>query len=121
MHSMSDLKKINFMNDFVKRCNDDFPINNSIEVLKILNYVMSFHIMNQPLSLKVLYTELNVSELCARSNIRRLEENKWLTIKTFDSDSRVRLIKPTDKLISQYHSFCESILILKENLDSFTE
>lgn len=113
---MSDLKIIYFMNDLVKKCNDEFPINNSIEVLKILNYAMCFHILDKPLSLKVLYTELNVSELCARSNIRRLEENKWLSLITNNSDTRVRLIKPTDKLISQYQSFCESVLISKEHL-----
>ncbi len=117
---MSELKIINFMNDLVRRCNEDLPINNSIEIMKILNYVMVFHISDQPLSLKVLYTELNVSELCARTNIRRLEEKNWLSIKTLDSDTRVRLIKPTVKLISQYHVLCKSILISKDNLKDCT-
>lgn len=107
---MSNLKIINFINDLIKSCNDDFPINNSIEILKILNYVMVFYISDRPLSLKVLYTELNVSELCARKNIRRLEQNRWLFLKTDDFDTRVKLIKPTDKLISQYHLFCKSLI-----------
>ena len=106
---MSTLKIINFMNELIAKYNDSFPINSSLEMMKVLNLVMEYHLRNQPLSLKILYTELKISDLCARSNLKRMETNGWLIIEKLKNDSRVRIVKPTDKLLYTYENFYRKI------------
>lgn len=106
---MTELKIINLMNEIIGKYNDSFPINNSLEMMKVLNLVMEYHIINQPLSLKILYTELKISDLCARSNLKRMEKNGWLSIEKLENDTRVRIIKPSNKLICAYQNFYRKI------------
>ncbi len=106
---MNELKIITGMNELVGKYNEFFPINNSIEMMKILNLVMEYHIKKQPLSFKILYTQLKISDLCARGNIKRMENKGWLRIDTLKTDNRVRIIRPTSKLISSYKNFYEKI------------
>lgn len=116
---MTELKIINFMNELIGKYNDLFPINNSLEMMKVLNLVMEYHIRNEPLSLKILYTELKISDLCARSNLKRMETNGWLIIEKLKNDSRVRVVKPTDKLIYSYKNFYQKLINNKEIFSKF--
>lgn len=106
---MNKLRIIKLLDELIAGYSNEFPINNSIQMMKVLNLVMEYHIKKQPLSLKVLYTELNVSNLCARSNIKRMEDKGWLSIEKLKSDSRVRVIKPTKRLIHSYDRFYQKI------------
>ena len=116
---MNELKLIKLIDELVRKYDDEFPINNSLEMMKVLNHVMIYHIEKQSLSLKVLYTELKVSELCARSNLKRMETNGWLTIEKLKNDSRVRIIKPTNKLVYSYKNFYKRLINNKEVFSEF--
>lgn len=116
---MSELKIISFMNELIGKYNDQFPIHNSLEMMKVLNLVMEYHLKKQPLSLKILYTELKISDLCARSNLKRMETNGWLNIEKMENDTRVRILKPTKKLIDSYEKFYRKITDNNENICDF--
>ncbi len=116
---MHKLKIIRLMNELIGKYNDYFPINNSLEMMKILNLVMEYHLKNTSLSLKILYTELKISDLCARSNLKRMESNGWLSIEKLENDSRVRVLKPTEKLINSYEDFYNKIINDKKSINDF--
>ena len=83
-------------------CSACLPINNSLIPLLILNQTMTHFISEKDLSLKNLYTSINSSELGARNHVTRLEKNSWVAIEKSSADTRVKLIKPTKKLLDTY-------------------
>ena len=83
-------------------CSMHLPINNSLIPLLILNQTMSHHLSEQELSLKKLYTTLGTSELGARNHITKLAQQNWLIIEKSTEDTRVKLVRPTQKLIDTF-------------------
>ena len=90
-----------------------FPINNSIVPLFILVKTLRFQLAGKSLSLKSICTELQCSDLCARSHIAKLEKNGWLKINLSQTDKRVKLINATPKLVKKF-KLLEDSLNLKD-------
>ena len=89
---------IETIEELIEKCDEHFPINNSTIPLLILIKTIRYELAGETLSLKAMCTELNSSELCARSHIAKLEKNGWLEVKVSHMDRRVKLIKSSKRL-----------------------
>lgn len=103
---------VNLINEVNQKCASCFPINNSLIPLFILNKTMDYHLNEKILSLKNLYSEISSSELGARNHITRLERKEWLSIEKSLIDTRVKVIKPTKKLIDTYEQLTDGFVPL---------
>jgi len=101
---------VDFIDAVSDECTACLPINNSLIPLLILNQTMTHHLRDKDLSLKNLYTAIRSSELGARNHLSRLEKNSWLAIEKSKIDTRVKLIKPTKKLLDTYEQLSLSFI-----------
>lgn len=86
-----------------------FPLDNSLIPLSIILKTIRFHFEDRELSLKLLYSELNSSEIGARIHIQKLANTNWLQIEKSILDKRVRLIKPSSKMLVTFESMSDEI------------
>jgi DNA-binding MarR family transcriptional regulator len=80
------------------------PIQNSI-AYEIILIAMLFHLRNEELSLKSLFTNVKSTEMGARYHLNRLTKDGWLDLKQSENDLRVKFVYPTAKLIQHYELF----------------
>ena len=95
--------------DLIEKCDEHFPINNSIIPLLILVKTIRYELAGETLSLKAMCQELGSSELCARSHIAKLEKNGWLEVKVSQMDRRVKLIKSSKRLKQTFSQLVNSL------------
>jgi DNA-binding MarR family transcriptional regulator len=113
MKTKTAVDLIHTVNDECSAC---LPINNSLIPLLILNQAMNHHLSNKDLPLKNLYAAIRSSELGARNHLSRLEKNSWLAIEKSSTDTRVKLIKPTKKLLDTYEHISNTLSASAERL-----
>lgn len=84
---------------------DHLPIETSLIAYEVILIAMKFHVENEELPLKVIFSNKNFTEMGARYHLNRLIKNGWLDSERSQSDLRVRIIRPTKKLICAYNEF----------------
>lgn len=107
---------VDFIHTIGDQCSACLPVNNSLIPLLILNETMAHHLQDKDLPLKNLYTVIRSSELGARNHLSRLEKNSWLAIEKSKIDTRVKLIKPTKKLLDTYQQLSLSFIPTAQKL-----
>ena len=81
------------------------PIETSIIAYEIILITMRHYFMEEELSLKIIFSNKNFTEMGARYHLNRLIKNDWIISEKSEQDLRVRIIKPTDKLIEVFDRF----------------
>lgn len=85
------------------------PIASSAIAYEIILIAMKYHNDGNELPLKVIFSNKNFTEMGARSHLNRLEKSGWLDIVKSNQDLRVKVIKPTPKLVHVYQDFLSRI------------
>ena len=88
----------------------ELPIQNSLIALDILNNVALNHVKEQPLPVKSLMGALPHSPAGLRHHYARLIDDGWIKTEPDGEDGRVRLVKPSDRLINAYRNIFASCL-----------
>lgn len=88
---------------------EKFPLDNSLIPLSIILKTIRSHFEDRDLSLKQLYSELKSSEIGTRIHIEKLANTNWLKIEKSTNDHRVKLIKPTTKMLDTFNSLSNEI------------
>lgn len=109
---MNTQNTVNLINEVSRSCVAYFPINNSFIPLLIINQTMSFYLNRGELSLKSLYANINSSELGARNHITRLERKNWVSVEPSLLDKRVKVVKPTEKLIRSFELVADALTVV---------
>lgn len=92
------------------RLGGELPIQNSLIALDILNNVAMSHVKGQPLPVKSLMGSLPHSPSGLRYHYARLMDDGWINTEPHGEDGRVRLVKPSDRLIESYRNIFASCL-----------
>jgi hypothetical protein len=114
-----------FADEITKLLNSRLPINNSVIPLSIILKTMRYHLDDDELSFKKLYSEVKSSEIGARIHVSRLVNTNWIQIEKSTNDFRVKVIKPTEKMLDTFNSLSNEIrhkLLIneeKQNLKRF--
>lgn len=98
-----------FADEISKLLNSRLPINNSVIPLSIILKTMRYHLEDKELSFKKLYSEVKSSEIGARIHVSRLVNTNWIQIEKSTNDFRVKVIKPTAKMLDTFNSLSNEI------------
>jgi len=88
---------------------DHLPISHSIIPYQILLVVMYSHIRNDELSVKQLFNSGAFSEMGNRYHFKKLIESEWIILKDHPKDFRLKLIKPSEKLMMAFVNISEQL------------
>lgn len=112
---MQTKETVFFADDLNNLLTARLPINNSIIPLSIILKTMRYHLESNELSLKKLYSEVKSSELGTRIHISKLIKNNWISINTCSKDSRVKIIKPTAKMLDTFNALSNELRTSRES------
>ncbi len=112
---MQTKETVFFADDLNNLLTTRLPINNSIIPLSIILKTMRYHLESNELSLKKLYSEVKSSELGTRIHISKLIKNNWISINTCSKDSRVKIIKPTAKMLDTFNALSNELRTSRES------
>jgi hypothetical protein len=85
------------------------PTDSSTIAYEIILICMQHHNEGKELPLKVIFLNKNFTEMGARSHLSRLEKSNWIEIVRSTQDLRVKVLKPTIRLINAFESFLRKI------------
>lgn len=88
---------------------EHLPISHSIIPYQILLVVMYYHIRNDELSVKQLFNSGAFSEMGNRYHFKKLIQSDWIILKEHPKDFRLKLIKPSEKLILAFANISEQL------------
>ena len=90
---------------FLKDCLSQLPISNSIISLMIVLTVLDYYEKNEELCFKKLYSSLHFfSDVGIKNHLVRLNQNEWVMVMKSTRDTRLKLIHPSEKLLSAYQN-----------------
>lgn len=78
------------------------PIGHSFIPFDILLTVVRGNAEGEDLTVKALFTALPYSDMGIRYHFRTLIKNGWIELHNGDKDTRIRRVKPTEKLIKRF-------------------
>ena len=85
------------------------PIGHSLIPFDILLTVVKGNAEGEDLTVKALFTELPYSDMGIRYHFRTLIKNGWIELHNGDKDTRIRRVKPTEKLIKRFTLLAEQL------------
>ena len=88
---------------------EHLPISHSIIPYQILLVVMFYHIRNDELSVKQLFNSGAFSEMGNRYHFKKLIQSDWIILKDHPKDFRLKLIKPSEKLMMAFANISEQL------------
>ena len=91
------------------------PIDHSFIPYEMMLIVILHYLKDEELTVKRLFNSGSFSEMGNRYHFRKLLEKEWISLQDHPSDSRLKLILPTPKLLSSFE------IISKELHDSFLD
>lgn len=89
--------------------NEVLPIDSSPIAYEIILMCMSYYYDEKELPLKVIFLSKHFTEMGARSHVSRLVKGNWIEVIKSDQDLRIKIIKPTPKLINIFAKFVNLI------------
>lgn len=90
------------------------PVGHSFIPFDILLSVIRGSSMGEELTVKGLFTGLPYSDMGIRYHFRTLIKNGWIELHNGDKDTRIKRVKPTEKLIKRF-------ALLSQQLNSLLE
>jgi hypothetical protein len=90
------------------------PIGHSFIPLDILLTVIRGSSEGEDLTVKALFTALPYSDMGIRYHFRTLIKNGWIELHNGDKDTRVKRVKPTEKLIKRFALLSQQLRLLFE-------
>ena len=78
------------------------PIGHSFIPFDILLAVVKSNAEGDDLTVKALFTALPYSDMGIRYHFRTLIKSGWIELHNGDKDTRIRRVKPTDKLLKRF-------------------
>lgn len=102
---MSISKPIQFvyvLEEIRKYTSSLLPIGHSFIPFDILLRVVRGNAEGEDLTVKALFTALPYSDMGIRYHFRTLIKNGWIELHNGDKDTRIRRVKPTEKLIKRF-------------------
>jgi DNA-binding MarR family transcriptional regulator len=93
------------------------PIDKSIVALDIIYSVMGKHLEGNPSPVKTVLADVPHSPTGVRYHYKRLVDDGWLETEPCSHDSRIKYLRPTDKLVALYFGLLDE-LIPAELIDS---
>lgn len=101
-----DLKQhssvINALTEVRKQTTVLLPIGHSFIPFDILLMVVRGSAEGEDLTVKALFTALPYSDMGIRYHFRTLIKNGWIELHNGDKDTRIRRVKPTEKLVKRF-------------------
>lgn len=92
------------------------PIGHSFIPFDILLAVIKGNETGEDLTVKALFANLPYSDMGIRYHFRTLIKNGWIELHNGDLDTRIRRVKPTEKLVKHYSLLSQQLSpILKIN------
>lgn len=93
---------INALTEVRKQTMVLLPIGHSFIPFDILLTVVRGSAEGEDLTVKALFTALPYSDMGIRYHFRTLIKNGWIELHNGDKDTRIRRVKPTEKLIKRF-------------------
>ena len=81
------------------------PIDTSLIAYELILMVMLHYSLQTSLPLKIIFANKNYTEMGARYHLTRLIKNGWMKSEQSPDDLRVKVIKPTIKLVVAFDVF----------------
>jgi hypothetical protein len=93
---------VNALTEIRKHTTVLLPIGHSFIPFDILLAVVKGNAEGRDLTVKSLFTALPYSDMGIRYHFRTLIKNGWIELHNGDKDTRVRRVRPTEKLIKRF-------------------
>lgn len=78
------------------------PIGHSFIPFDIMLAVIKGNVEGEDLTVKALFTALPYSDMGIRYHFRTLIKSGWIELHNGDKDTRIRRVKPTEKLLKRF-------------------
>ncbi len=91
------------------------PVGHSFIPFDILLTVIRGSSMGEELTVKGLFTALPYSDMGIRYHFRTLIKNGWIELHNGDKDTRIKRVKPTEKLINRFAVLSQQLNPIFEN------
>lgn len=113
-----DLKQhspiVNALIEIRKHTTALLPIGHSFIPLDILLTVIRGDADGKDLTVKGLFTALSYSDMGIRYHFRTLIKSGWIELHNSDKDTRIKHVKPTEKLIKRFNLLSQQLTPLFE-------
>lgn len=100
---------VNSLLDLRERISEKLPIGNSLLALDILVVVMKSDGGGELLTVKRLFATLPYSSTGVRYHFERLLNDGWLEFDHDANDRRIKVVKPSHKLIDTFENLSEEL------------
>ena len=85
------------------------PIDHSFIPYEMMLIVILHYLREEELTVKRLFNSGSFSEMGNRYHFRKLLEKEWISLQDHPSDSRLKLILPTPKLLSSFEVISQEL------------
>ncbi len=106
---------VNALTEIRKQTTVLLPIGHSFIPFDILLAVVKGNAEGRDLTVKALFTALPYSDMGIRYHFRVLIKNGWIELHNGDKDTRIRRVKPTEKLLKRFALLSQQLKPLFEN------
>lgn len=90
------------------------PVGHSFIPYDILLAVIRGNAEGEDLTVKALFTALPYSDMGIRYHFRTLIKSGWIELHNGDKDTRIKRVKPTEKLIKRFALLSQQLKLLFE-------
>ncbi len=87
------------------------PIGNSFIPYDILLMVLKASLSGEDLTVKALFASLPYSLMGTRSHFNKLIKENWIELHNGDADSRIKRVKPSEKLIKKVIELTNNLIL----------
>ncbi len=94
---------VNLLRDIRWQISIHLPIGHSYIPQDIIFKILDSHFENREMSVKILFAELPYSIMGTRHHFDRLIKSSWIELQKSDKDARVKIVKPSTKLLKRLH------------------
>ena len=101
--------------------NEHLPVDHSFIPYDILLQVCAAHEMNERISIKGLFSKLPFSDMGIRYHFERLVKDGWIELTPDQTDGRVKLAVPSEKLIERFRALVQGYQAYESALVQSTE
>ncbi len=105
---------VNVLTEVRKQTTVLLPIGHSFIPFDILLAVIKGYEDGDELTVKALFATLPYSDMGIRYHFRTLIKNGWIELHNGDKDTRIRRVKPTEKLVKRFTLLSQQIRHLFE-------
>lgn len=105
-----EIKFVQMLKSIRSDCSQAFPLNDSFVRYDLILTIIEHELNDKDLTFKQLYSSLSHSDLGIRNHLIKLRDTNWIHIQKSEKDGRSKVIKCTEKLLSNYQQLCSTSL-----------